>query len=279
MAEKQNQCTICKGLGVTFQPVQKRGQPRMVTLCSCKSLFCETCPGDKEPPYYFFDETDRQSKPCVCRDSRIRLDQIASLFKKSNIPWKFRCRPMSDFKMNSNDATEAEYLVTALDNARLFMEQFSENYQGPSRGLYIFGPPGVGKSFLGSLILNELILHKQIDAYFMKITRDFFNRLRATFNPETTGYGQGDNYFNDLANKKVLMIDDFGVQSDTDWEQRTLYDLIDMRYEYERPTILTSNKAPEEYKEFFNGRIYSRLKEMSIFQPIIATDFRDKLKP
>lgn len=251
----------------------------MVGLCECQTIQCQTCSGDRKPPFYYYDEKEKTLLPCACRDSRLKLAQATRRFKESNIPWKFRARPMSDFKVDSPDPEEAQVLLTALDSARQFLLQFKEDSKAPTSGLYFFGPPGVGKSFLGSLILNQLIIDYEVDVYFMKITRDFFNRIRATFNKDASEYGQAENYFNALAQKPVLMIDDFGIQSDTDWEQRTLYDLIDIRYEYERPTILTSNINPEEYKKFFNGRIYSRLKEMAYFEAIITRDYRDNLVP
>nr|HPM34702.1 DNA replication protein DnaC [Spirochaetota bacterium] len=62
------------------------------------------------------------------------------------------------------------------------------------------------------------------------------------------------------------------------WEQETLYNLIDARYEAERLTIITSNSNPEKgLKELSEGRILSRLKEMTNIIELSGTDRREAL--
>lgn len=77
-----------------------------------------------------------------------------------------------------------------------------------------------------------------------------------------------------------LLLDDFGVQADSEWEKRTLYDLIDARWENRLLTIITSNKNPNEFKELFDGRIYSRLAGMTTVVVLTGKDYRlpEKLK-
>ena len=75
----------------------------------------------------------------------------------------------------------------------------------------------------------------------------------------------------------VLVIDDFGVQRDSAWEQETLYNLIDARYEGEKFTIITSNNNPEKtLKELSEGRILSRLREMCRILELSGEDNREK---
>jgi len=68
------------------------------------------------------------------------------------------------------------------------------------------------------------------------------------------------------------------VQADSEWEKRTLYDLIDARYENQSPTIITSNIPPENWKELFDGRVFSRLQEMTHFYGMIADDYRNNYR-
>ena len=75
----------------------------------------------------------------------------------------------------------------------------------------------------------------------------------------------------------VLVIDDFGVQRDSPWEQETLYNLIDARYEAEKFTIITSNNNPEKsLKELSEGRILSRIREMCRILELSGEDYREK---
>lgn len=112
------------------------------------------------------------------------------------------------------------------------------------------------------MILNELIMVQKRTCRYIKISRDFFQQLRATFNNDSGTYGRTDSVFNEIARQDVLVIDDFGIQSDSEWEQRMLYDLVDARYESELPTIITSNIDLDAVRNLFKGRIYSRFTEM-----------------
>ena len=223
----------------------------------------------------YMNETNFRLSPCLCRPIRHSLALIKDLYAKSNIPPKYRFRRIKEFETYHPDPEMAKCLIQALDNARLFLEDIKKKTDF-IRGWYFYGPSGSGKTLLSCLMLNECILSFQNQARYTKITRDFFNQMKASFNLESSFYGKGANLFNEISNAEILVIDDFGVQKDSDWEQRTLYDLIDYRYEYNKTTIITSNTAPKELNPLFGGRILSRLKEMTRFQDLISTDYRDK---
>jgi DNA replication protein DnaC len=91
-------------------------------------------------------------------------------------------------------------------------------------------------------------------------------------------YGQSARIERLFAEVDVLVIDDFGVQRDSAWEQETLYNLVDARYEAEKFTIITSNNNPEKsMKEFSEGRVLSRIKEMCRIMELSGKDYREKL--
>ena len=69
-----------------------------------------------------------------------------------------------------------------------------------------------------------------------------------------------------------------GLPEDRCREIETLYNLIDARYEAEKFTIFTSNNDPfKALKDMSEGRILSRIKEMSRIMEISGSDYRDKL--
>ncbi len=281
--QQKNGCRYC---GASESPCNEEGFVHVISSRKKNISYVELCPKllqiqkcDGTPPYFFFDEQKNLLRPCPTREVRLKLEKIHSLMHQSNIPPKYRYRRITEFQTEAEDDDISLNLVAAHDNAYHFIAQFSENHDEKFRGLYFFGNPGSGKTMLACLILNELILQYQVGVKYIKITRDFFNRIRATFNVESSDYGRGDSFFNAVANVDVLVIDDFGVQADSDWEQRTLYDLIDARYEYERPTIITSNIAPQDLESTFKNRIFSRLKEMTDFQQMIGFDYRDSFQP
>lgn len=213
---------------------------------------------------------------CSCKKTRVKIDRIKRIISNSNLPLKYQYKRVSEFNIDFPDEMVSGTMAIAVDEVRHFIESYDKRKPGRHKGMYFFGPPGTGKTMLASIAANELVLRYQSSVMYAKISRDFFNRIRATFNTESSTYGKSEDIFKKLASADLLILDDFGVQADSEWEKRTLYDLIDARYETQSPVIITSNSTPDEWKNLFNGRIYSRLLEMTNFIDMIADDYRQK---
>lgn len=57
----------------------------------------------------------------------------------------------------------------------------------------------------------------------------------------------------------LLLLDDLAAERGSDWTVEVLYRILDARYSWERPTIVTSNTPPGEVRERLGDRIASRL--------------------
>ncbi|MDA3822022.1 MAG: ATP-binding protein, partial [Bacteroidales bacterium] len=178
--------------------------------------------------------------------------------------WKFFMDYEARDKM-SNDAKKLAYDIV-------------KNFPNVKKGHYFWGNPGTGKTLLATIILTEIITRHMVEGRFIKISRNYFNRLKASFVEGSATYGTASQIEDELANVDVLVIDDFGVQRDTSWEQETLYNLVDARYEAEKFTIFTSNSNPNStLKDISDGRVLSRIKEMCRLMEISGEDYREKL--
>ena len=108
----------------------------------------------------------------------------------------------------------------------------------PKRGLALYGDKGRGKSHLGAAIASECT-ERGVAAIFVGVD-ELLSRIRATFDPRGTDETE-QTLITRFASAPVLVLDDFGKEALTDWTVRTLYSLINRRYERNLPLVLTSN--------------------------------------
>jgi DNA replication protein DnaC len=96
------------------------------------------------------------------------------------------------------------------------------------------------------------------------------DHLRAAFNPNAaSGY---DERFDEVRNAPLLVLDDLGTQSNTEWAQEKLYQIFNHRYNARLPTVITTNVELESIEI----RMRSRMVDPSLVQiiHISAPDFR-----
>ena len=256
-------CSYCEYSGIIFNPSFELTGDSVLTPCpKCVGAKCKC---GAEEPYYCVEGGN--IVPCACRETRLKIGRILNIYYSSGIDKKFRWKNISDFKVGNNrlaaEAHKAAYeIITKFPDVK--------------KGLFLWGNPGTGKTLLSAIILTELIRYYAVPGKFIKISRNFFNLLRSTFSETSQLYGQSGVIEKEFADVDVLVIDDFGVQRDSSWEQETLYNLIDARYEGEKFTIITSNNNPEKaLRELSEGRILSRLREMCRILELSGEDYRE----
>ncbi len=142
--------------------------------------------------------------------------------------------------------------VTTLD-----LDQESNDYQNtvghvvdflmqeqPTKGLYFWGKPGAGKSYLAAGITNHYA-KKKIYVAFIN-TAQLISDLKRMFHDHEAM----ETRLRNLRNAAVLVLDDIGGESVTSWSRDDiLFPLLDARMEHHRLTFFTSNYSLDELKE------------------------------
>jgi DNA replication protein DnaC len=262
--KKSNYCINCDFTGIVINPYYEQigGNP----LTACPKCIGTKCKCGGIAPYYYH-ENDK-ILPCVCREINLKIDRITSIYLNSGIDKKYRWKLINKY----------EVLNSITDQAKSEAYNIVKNFPNVDKGLFLWGNPGTGKTLLSSIILSELIIRYAVKGKLIKISRTYFNRIKSTFNENSPNYGESDLIEREYAEADVLVIDDFGVQRDSEWELETLYNLVDARYEALKFTIFTSNNNPfQTLKDKSQGRILSRIKEMCRIMEITGMDYRDKL--
>ena len=201
------------------------------------------------------------------------MTETNRLFRQAEIPERFKWKFVDDFRMEAPDGTPIDLAATVYLRIH---QDLIDSAGEPKRGYLLYGNPGTGKTLVGCIALNQLMLRWTKPGRFLSLPRMYY-RLRDTFSPVSKHHGRIWPIFEELCKMPYLVIDDFKVKQRTDWEEEMFYDLLDTRYGDQRFTVITTNHPLDELKDLAEGRIYSRLVEMCQSIPMDGLDYRPYL--
>jgi DNA replication protein DnaC len=123
--------------------------------------------------------------------------------------------------------------------------------------LIIAGTVGTGKTLLAQALAQDLLKAKK--RFVFSTARQIIRDIRSTWKRDSDR--SEDEVIAMYVNTDYLFIDEIGIQYGTESEQIAMFDIINGRYEYERPTILISNLDIIGLKEIMGERIIDRLRQ------------------
>ena len=159
---------------------------------------------------------------------------------------------------------ERESLLNALKQSERFAKK-------PEGWLVLQGTYGCGKTHLANATASEIMKTKGWAVMFTS-GADFLDGIRATFNSKSVQ--SADDFIRIGKEAKLLVLDDYGAESPTEWAREKLFQILNHRHAHNMPTIITTNLSLGQMQP----RIRSRMNESSIvnFIKISAPDYRVK---
>ncbi|MGE5551492.1 MAG: ATP-binding protein [Bacteroidota bacterium] len=189
----------------------------------------------------------------LCEDAvrRIRQDRIAELLEQARLGPRFAEATFEGY--HDRPGTRRAYL-----EARALVEHWPERSKR-GEGLLLIGPWGTSKSFLAAAIVNALV-KRGMSAVFQSVP-DLLRRFRATYDPSSAVSESA--ILDALAEADLLVLDDLGAERWTEWTESQLYQVIDARYRWRRPLVVTTNlQLGGEIENTIGYRTMDRLVEM-----------------
>jgi len=162
----------------------------------------------------------------------------------------------------SEDDSAQQRFSRALAAARAFAEN-------PRGWLVLTGPSGSGKTHLAAAIANHLIAQGK-PAFYIS-TPDLLDHLRSSFGPNSEM--PYDEFFEQVRNTPLLVLDDFGAHSSTPWASEKLEQLLTHRFSNQLPTVIITMVALDELEE----RTHRRLADPDLCQVHIIGTTRPAL--
>jgi DNA replication protein DnaC len=130
----------------------------------------------------------------------------------------------------------------------------------PEGWLVIHGPNGNGKTHLAAAVANYL-LERDMIVLFLNVP-DLLDYLRMAFNPrrewDVTSLSFEER-FDAITQAPILILDDFGAESETQWANEKLYQILNYRTDMALPTVITTNLKLADVEARLRSRLGNRL--------------------
>ena len=204
-------------------------------------------------------DRDREEQEKL-REKQIEQDRLRKncFISKNQIAYTFE---------NADEDTDKEIIKKTKNYVKHFEEMRKDNV-----GLLLYGNVGSGKTYIACSIANAIITEYSYNVKMRNFAQILNDLQKGGFTLDR------NEYIEQITNPALLILDDFGIERNTEYALEQIYNVINARYLKARPTIITTNlnfkDIEQEQEDIMLGRIYSRIIEMCLPLRVIGLDRR-----
>lgn len=222
-----------------------------------ESYHCSKC---KDQGFIFtIKDGYEMARKCECEIKKETLQKIDN----SGLSDLFKIKTFGSYKTNEN------YQKSIKGQAMQYTKDFLD---GDRHSLAILGQSGVGKTHIMTAVAGQLIKRNIEVKYY--IADEIIQKLNSLKYDEE-GYNKE---FSKIANAQVLFIDDlfkssikefYQVESINQDDLRVIFQIINYRYNKNKPILLNSEIHYERFKKI-DQAIIGRINEMCNYEYLIS---------
>ena len=192
-----------------------------------------------------------------------------SMVRVIGIPKKFINRTTEDLYSDSSGRKSLKKFVVD------YINNIEDNFKN-SRGIYLYGSNGVGKTLISSILLKEAYRHR----YSCKrVTfQEYINSYTKVWNANSIEDREEleTNLYTDFKGVEFLVLEEIGKGVETSIEVPILEDLLRYREDKGLVTIFATNISPSTVKDTYGVSIFSLITGNCIPVQIEGEDLRKK---
>lgn len=189
--------------------------------------------------------TEEQAEEERLNEAETRKNLVSQLLANAGIPLRFVEKTLDNYQLlNPRQRENVEYV-------REWVQR------GSPGGLVFCGRPGTGKNHIASGLIRYMITQRQKSAVMTTAFR-MMREIKATWGDNAAREGDVVSSF---VKPYLLVIDEVGVQFNSETEKLYLSEIINARYEALKPSVMLTNLTVEELARTVGERVIDRFRE------------------
>lgn len=220
-------------------------------------LYCNQCRTPRQKRIEILGRTMEPRCMCACQTADYaRQEQVRKHREFLDMVSRNRSIGLPDPELRKHTfANDLGYNPKQIEMAKNYVRHWEE-FRETASGLLLWGDVGTGKSFLAGCIANAL-LDKGVPVIMTNFAR-LLNQLTDMY------AGDRNAYIDNFKRYPLMIIDDLGVERNSEFAREQVFSVIDNRYRSQLPMIVTTNLSLQELQhpaDLSRARIYDRILE------------------
>ena len=207
-------------------------------------------------------------KKCTCLRQEITKYNVVEFNRNNQIETSsfenYSLKYYSDIKQESSKSHRE-----TMSDILTFCKQYASVFHHHSPSVLMLGDTGLGKTHL-SFSIAHVVMHNGYSAMYATAP-DLFRKLQN----EYYGKGaQGVDTMETILAADLVIIDDLGAEMENQFNISTLYNLINMRLNINKPIIINTNLTLKQIETRYTDRIASRIMTLYKCLKFVGKDVR-----
>ena len=194
-----------------------------------------------------------KGKMCDCFKKILRDEAYSALSHLSPLPLSSFSTFNLDFYGEPYIEGNANYVRTKMQKIYNYSVVYADEFSTSSENLFMTGETGLGKTHL-SLAIANVVIKKGFGVIYASVPN-----IVSKLEKEKFRYSSDENTQEHLTQCDLLILDDLGTEYRTQFSSSVIYNVINSRILYKKPTIISTNYSLKLIESDYSKRLVSRL--------------------